>query len=89
MRRGVGAAIYGPTPSQLGIETVSGPLTQQIQGATPDVQNYISQLEQWINASGSAGSSQGLTTWLNTNAKTLAIVAAVGVGALLLMKAGR
>jgi hypothetical protein len=88
MYRGVGddssTPVYGPTLSQLGIETVQGDLTTQIQGATPGVQSYIADLENWVNASGTSTSS----TSSSSMSTYLLIGAAVIVGALVLFGGG-
>ncbi len=84
--------ISGPTPSQLGIETVQGSLTQEIQGATPGVQSYIADLENWINAGSGApasSSSQSATAWLNNNSTPVLIAGGVGLAVLILMRLGR
>ena len=87
---GDAATVMGPTDAQLGIETVTGPLSIQIQGSTPSVQSYISELEGWINAAGvSPSTSTGVTAWLNANSKTVLVVAGVGVGILILTKVMR
>jgi hypothetical protein len=86
MYSGLGQDTVTTLPNLTGQDT----LAAQVQGATPDVQNYISQLESWINSGSTASKSSttSTTSWLNTNAKTIAIVAALGLGGLLLIRMG-
>lgn len=79
MYMGLGAV----TPATLDTSADSGFTLDPFLGQTP----VISSVPNPTAASG--GTVPGLTPWLNANAQTIAIVAGVGLGVLLLMKVAR